>query len=87
MVGVRMMALAGRVRAFLGRRAAERRGQAALQALLLTGAAVILVGVAVLTFAGGIDTPAATGQRCSPHVAPADAAATTTGRPGGGARV
>ncbi len=84
MVGVRRMALAGRVLAHVGRRTAERRGQVNPPYFLLAVAVVVLVGIAVFAFGGAVSKTVVTGRNA--NTAPTAAAATPTGRPGGGVR-
>lgn len=67
-----------RVRAFLGRRLANRRGQTALEYFLLAGAVAILVGVAAFTFGGKVGQTVVTGQNCAANIAATDTAATAS---------
>ncbi len=73
-----------RVRAFLGRRLANRRGQTALEYFLLAGAVAILVGVAAFTFGGKVGQTVVTGQNCAANIATTAAAATATNFSGTG---
>lgn len=73
-----MFRLFQRLRGFLGRRVADRRGQTALEYFLLAGAVAILVGVAAFTFGGNVGNAVRLGQTCAANISTTAAAATAT---------